>query len=400
VKSWIEVSERRLAENYRAAVDVLVRETGSQQAAVLAVVKANAYGHGASICAPVLVRAGVEWLGVTDVVEGVAVLDALAHAKTSTPQILVMSGPLAEDAPTIVRHRLVPVVWTRVQMAALAAQVGESIDPLAIHIEVDTGMSRQGVAVGDELRELLHWLKNEPRLRLDGVMTHFADAEVAGSEQTTEQRVRFEEALRLVAESGLQPAWVHAGNTSALDNGADGGGLRLLGALAQSVGARAMVREGLGLYGYCLPIEGLVASDGAYTARLQPAVLPVMMWKTRIIGLSEIEPGARVGYNGTFVAERRMHLALLPVGYADGLRRELSCSTGTGGWVMIRGKRAPIIGRVSMNLTTVDVTEIDAAVEDEVVLLGDGVTAEDHAALAGTIAYEIICGMRAPVVLV
>jgi len=402
VKSWIEVSERRLVENYRAAVDVLVRETGSPQAAVLAVVKANAYGHGAAICAPVLVRAGAEWLGVTDVVEGVAVLDALVHAKTNTPQILVMSGPLAEDAPTIVQHRLVPVVWTRTQMAALAVQVGESTHPLAIHIEIDTGMSRQGVAVGAELRELLHWLKSEPRLRLDGVMTHFADAEVAGSEQTTEQRGRFEEALQLVAESGLQPAWVHAGNTSALDNGADGGGLRWHGALAQSLCAQAMVREGLGLYGYCLPIEGLVASDGADTARLQPAVLPVMTWKTRIIGLSQIEPGARVGYNGTFIAERTMRLALLPVGYADGLRRELSSSTGTGGWVMIRGKRAPIIGRVSMNLTTVDVTEIDAAVGDEAVLLGDGVTAEDHAALAGTIAYEIICGMgmRAPLVLV
>ena len=400
MKSWIEVSERRLAENYRAAVDVLVRETGSPQAAVLAVVKANAYGHGAAICAPVLARAGAEWLGVTDVVEGVAVLDALVHAKTNTPQILVMSGPLAEDAPMIVRHRLVPVVWTRVQMAALAAEVGESAHPLAIHIEIDTGMSRQGVIVGTELRELLHWLKSEPRLRLDGVMTHFADAEVAGSEQTAEQRARFEEALQLVAESGLRPAWVHAGNTSALDNGADGGGLRWLGALAQSLGAQAMVREGLGLYGYCLPIEGLVASDGADTARLQPAVCPVMTWKTRIIGLSEIEPGARVGYNGTFVAERTMRLALLPVGYADGLRRELSSATGTGGWVMIHGKRAPIIGRVSMNLTTVDVTEIDAAVGDEAVLLGDGVTAEDHAALAGTIAYEIICGMRAPLVLV
>jgi alanine racemase len=121
-----------------------------------------------------------------------------------------------------------------------------------------------------------------------------------------------------------------------------------------------------------------------------------MTWKTRVIGVSEIPAGALVGYNGTFVAEYPMRLALLPVGYADGLRRELSASdAGAGGWVMIRGERAPIVGRVSMNLTTVDVSAIDGAAEgDEAVLLGEGITADDHARLAGTIAYEILCGVR------
>jgi alanine racemase len=175
------------------------------------------------------------------------------------------------------------------------------------------------------------------------------------------------------------------------------------------VGAKAMVRSGLGLYGHCLFLEGLVSSDGEGTARLHDAIIPVMTWKTRVIGFNEIEAGARVGYNGTFVAEKPMRLALLPVGYADGLRRELSCSTwnvdgamGTrGAWVMIGGHRAAIVGRISMNLTTVDVTEIpDVAIGDEVVLLGEGIAVEDHAALAETIPYEILCGIRSAFMLV
>jgi len=184
-----------------------------------------------------------------------------------------------------------------------------------------------------------------------------------------------------------------------IDNGADGNALSWLRRAAESVGARAMVREGLGLYGYCLPLEGLVANGAA---RLRNDLLPVMSWKTRIVGLSEVAAGTRVGYNGTFVAERPMRLALLPVGYADGLRRELSSTEHKcGGWVMIAGNRAAIVGRVSMNLTTVDVTGLpDFAVGDEVVLLGDGCSAEDHAGLAGTISYEILCGMRDPIVLV
>jgi alanine racemase len=159
-----------------------------------------------------------------------------------------------------------------------------------------------------------------------------------------------------------------------------------------------MVRAGLGLYGYLLPIEGVagMAAEGVGPERVGSAVRPVMAWKTRVIGVREVEAGSTVGYNGTFVAERRMRLALLPVGYADGLRRELSATKQRpGGWVVVRGQRAAVIGRVSMNLTVVDVTDIDGvAVGDEVVLLGDGVTAEDHARLAGTIAYEVLCGVR------
>ncbi|HEV2710405.1 MAG TPA: alanine racemase [Edaphobacter sp.] len=387
----MEISEERLAANYGAMAGV-----AGDDVAVLAVVKADAYGHGAKICAPVLARAGVEWLGVTDADEGVAVRASLAGTpQERQPKIMVMSGPLREDAEAIVQSELTPVVWTRQQMEWLAEAVARrGAEPLAVHLEIDTGMARQGVTPGAELRELLNWLAGQRSLRLDGVMTHFASSEVADSPLTLRQRARFEQALGEVAAAGLHPVWVHAGNSSTVDNSAvsehDRGSLVWLRSVASGVGARAMVRAGLALYGYCLPVEG-------GKAMVKPELRPVMTWKTRVIGVREVEAGDTVGYNAIFTASRPMRLALLPVGYADGLRRELSASDAMpGGWVMIGGRRAMIVGRVSMNLTVIDVTEIaGVAVGDEVVLLGDGVTADDHARLAHTIAYDIVCGMRA-----
>jgi alanine racemase len=390
VKSWVEISERRLAGNYR-----LLQEAAGAETAVLAVVKANAYGHGASVCAPVLARAGAEWLGVTDVAEGAAVREALAGAgvaRGEQPGVLVMSGLLREDAGDVIRYGLTPVVWLREQMEWLAeAARRRDGGPVRVHVEIDTGMARQGAAPGAELEALLRWVKGQTALRVDGVMTHFASSEVAGSRQTELQRKKFDEAMGAVAAAGLRPGWVHAGNSSTLDNQGGGGNIAWLRGLAGGVGAKSMVRAGIALYGYCLPIEG--AGLNAVRHQLQS----VMTWKTRVIGLREVKAGDRVGYNGIFSAERTMRLALLPVGYADGLRRELSASNARpGGWAMVRGQRAAIVGRVSMNLTIVDVSGVaGVALEDEVVVLGDGVTADDHARLAGTIAYEIVCGVQA-----
>jgi alanine racemase len=398
VKNWVEISERRLLANY----GLLVEAAGSETA-VLAVVKANAYGHGAGVCAPVLALAGAEWLGVTDAVEGAAVCEALAAAGVAPerrPGTMVMSGILGEEAEAVVRQGLTPVVWSQQQMEWLAAafhQRGGGAAPLRVHLEIDTGMARQGVAPGEELHTLLHWLKRQPHLRLDGVMTHFVSSEVAGSPMTLAQRRRFEEAIAAVAAVGFRPSWVHAGNSSTVDNQGAEENLVWLRSLAVSLGARSMVRAGIALYGYCLAIERADSGDVAVHAQVQPRLQPVMTWKTRVIGLREVQAGDTVGYNGIFTAPRPMRLALLPVGYADGLRRELSGSNARpGGWTMVRGQRSAIVGRVSMNLTVVDVTEIPGvAVGDEVIVLGDGVTADDHARLAHTIAYEIVCGVRA-----
>lgn len=384
MSSWIEISEERLAENYRVVVNAVGAETD-----VLAVVKANAYGHGAEVCAVALARAGAKWLGVASASDGARVrasLDAAGFDGERAPEILVMCGFLDEEVAAILEHGLTPVVWTLEQVSSLA-RTG-----LRMHVEVETGMGRQGVRLGWGLKELdgLLDVMEMAGLVLDGVCTHFCAAEVADSELTRGQRQRFEEAIVWIRQRGLRLQWVHAGSSSSVDNAPEGAGW--LEELAKTVDARAMVRCGIALYGYCLPVEG-----GSAQGKIRAKLLPVMTWKTRVMDVRDVQAGETVGYNATFTATGPMRLALLAVGYSDGLRRSLSSTNAKpGGWVMIGAARAAIVGRISMNLTMVDVTGLDGVcVGDEVVLLGDGVTADDHARLAGTIAYEILCGVRA-----
>ena len=371
MNNWVEISEANLAWNLRA-----IQAAAGADTEVLAVVKANAYGHSAELCSVALVQAGARWLGVTCASEGMRVRLALRSAGLSA-DILVMCGFLPEDVPLIAEHALMPVLWTPEQVEALAPHPG-----VRVHVEVDTGMGRQGVRPGPELERVLSALQAR-ELVLDGVFTHFCSSEVAGSALTQRQERLFEEAVRQVVRFGLRPRWLHAGNSSAVDNPAQD--WPWLSDLAQQSGARPMVRPGLALYGYCLPIEGAALSH------LRPHLRPVMTWKAHVLAVHCLVPGETVGYNATFTADRAMPVALLPVGYADGLRRELSAR----GWVMLHGRRAPILGRISMNLTVVDASGISGVtVGDAAVVLGEGVTAEDHARLAGTIAYEILCGIH------
>jgi alanine racemase len=359
MKAWMEISEERLAENYRVVAAAAGGETD-----VLAVVKANAYGHGAERCAVVLARAGASWFGVADAQEGARVRRALDAAAFAEAQILVMCGLMPGDGPLVVKNRLTPIVWTKEQVDWLRGWPG-----LRVHVEVETGMGRQGCRPGAELEEVLD-ARGEAGLVLDGVMTHFCAAEAAPSERTQRQQARLGLAVTQVCERDLAPRWIHAGSSSSVDNPAQEE--PWLEDLAKTVGAQAMVR-----------------------AKLKA----VMTWKTRVIDVRDVQPGESIGYNAIFTAKAAMRVALLPVGYSDGLRRELSGSDARpGGWVMIDGrdgskKKAATLGRVSMNLTTVDVTGTDVRVGDEVVLLGDGVTADDHARVAGTISYEILCGV-------
>jgi alanine racemase len=373
VKSWMEISGARLVENLRAIQAVVGAEVET-----LAVVKANGYGHDAGLVAGVLAGAGLRWLGVSDVEEG-----ARVRAVTDA-RVLVMCGMELGDAPALVAAKLTPVVWTVEHIAAMEAAAESAGEGVAVHLEIDTGMARQGVAEGPELARVLERLAASPWVRCKGVLSHLSSAEVSGSAVTAAQRERFAAALEQVAAAGIQPELVHLGNTSAVDEGSTMEWVRMT---AARMGARAMVRTGLAVYGHALPVEG---GSGELIAHLKP----VETWKTRIAGLREIETGTTVGYGATFVAPTPMRLALLPVGYADGFRREASSGVGDG-WVMVADQRAAVVGRVSMNLTTVDVTGLEVEVGDEVILLGDGVSAEDHAQWCGTIAYEILCGIRA-----
>lgn len=390
---WAEISRSRLAANYRA-----LQSAAAPHADLLAVVKADAYGHGVTLCAPWLVEAGAQWLGVTSVEEGLLVRKHCPQAR-----ILVLCGFWPGDEDALIEHALTPTVWTEQHVALLARAAERRKLPaqsIPVHLEIDTGMTRQGAALA-ELPEVLEHLRAASALRLDGVFTHFASPEILNSPQNDAQQTRFAQALTMVQSTGLHPAWVHAGNSSTLlaqDR------LPALALLAKALGAKFLVRPGLALYGYALPF---VQQDGSTARQLPVALQPVLSWKTRIAALRTVEPGTAVGYGATYVAQQAMRLALLPVGYADGFNRGLS----SRGRVLVRGQHAPILGRVSMDLTVVDVSAVaDVAVGEEVMLIGEQagasanaspnagkkvvhVSAEDHAHWAGTIAYEILCAI-------
>ncbi len=390
---WVEISAPALEENYRVLARRCLEASGiyslpdskkSDPVELLAIVKANAYGHGLSICAPAAVRAGAHWLGVTSVEEGVATRALCPHA-----EILVISGPFTGQGAAVVANRLTAVVWDAWQLyelegAAEAAGVGE----LPVHLELDTGMTRQGVGA-EGLDKILECLRACRLLRVDGLMTHLYAADESDGAETRGQMAELEALVTRVVAAGLRPNWLHVGNSAAVLGGE---AVSALAGLAVQWGMRAMARPGLALYGLApefLPpaAELTTASVAALRARLTP----VLTWKTQVVSVRAVEPGAVLGYNGTFVATEPMRVALLAVGYGDGLRRGLS----NRGTVLIRGERAPIVGRISMDQTVVDVTEIAGAdVGDEAVLLGrqgeDRISPEEHAAWAGTIVWEIL----------
>ena len=387
MKSWIEISAARLRANYTA-----LGAASGPDFQLLCVIKADAYGHGAEDVALVLAAAGARWFGVSDLEEGIRVREVLnnsgwAGREGEDRRILVMSGFEPEDAPGLLAHGLTPVVWTTAHIDALESAASAANQRIAVHIEIDTGMARQGVCPGEDLDRLAHRLAASPWVRCEGIFSHLSSSEVASSPQTSAQEQRFQLALAHAFDIGL-PEYIHLGNSSAVDEGST---LPWLKQATLYMGEQLLLRPGLALFGYVLPLQ----SDPIPHGRLALHLQPVATWKARILDLRDLAPGDTVGYGATFIAPHTMRVALLPVGYADGFRREASSGIGDG-WVIINHQRAPVVGRVSMNLTVVDITTHtpEPAVGDEVILLGEGVTAHDHARWANTIPYEILCGVR------
>ena len=363
-------------------------------AEVLAVVKAEAYGHGLAICAPAAVEAGARWLGVTTVEEGVA-----ARAVCPGAEILVISGPFPFQGDAVVASRLTAVVWEPWQVAEMeqaARAAGRAAGSVPVHLEVDTGMSRQGIPPEEIASFLLHF-EGESPLRLDGVMTHLFAAEESDRRTTLEQLERLEPVLARVREgrartAGVRPMWLNVGNSAAVLDGETTGRLQKL---AAKYAMRLMVRPGLALYGVAPEFS---PEEPREVTELRGLLKPVLSWKTRVGGLRTIEAGDLVGYNGTFVATEPMRVALLAVGYGDGYRRSL----GNRAEVLVAGERVPVIGRVSMDQVTVDVTDVPGvAAGDEVVLLGrqgqECIPVEELAGLEGTIAWEVFTSIGARV---
>ncbi|HTR66438.1 MAG TPA: alanine racemase [Terriglobales bacterium] len=366
--TWADVSVANLRHNF----GVVQRHLGAG-VTVCAVVKADAYGHGAVECAVALENDGASWLGVTSLDEAIPLREAGIQS-----QILLMTGFWRGEEEEIIRLGLTPTVWEASQvelMEKAAGRLGKSHQ--AVHLKVDSGMGRLGVGL-DELPAICSTLKNSTHLILEGLCTHLASSEVLDAPSVPSQVKKFAEAQQIVGSAGLKPALVHVANTGAV--------------ISRRETWNNMVRPGIALYGYYVPFER--AGREVSGSGLRLPVKPVLTWKTRILSLREARANEELGYGGTYVTKSPTRIAVLPVGYADGLNRKLS----NRGRVIVREHYAPIVGRISMDLTLVDVTGLEGvAVGDEVVLLGtvDGlsVDAREHAALSDTVLYEILCGI-------
>jgi alanine racemase len=358
--TWAEVSLSTLRQNFRTVCD----RVGSG-VTVCAVVKAHAYGHGAVECARALEQEGAQWFGVTSTDEGLALRDGGIRGR-----VLLMTGFWRGEEELVLANDLTPAVWQsehieRLERIADRLRKGE----VAVHLKVDTGMARLGTSVA-ELPSLLDQLRAARHVRMEGFFSHLASAEVMGSAQVEEQLRSFEAACAQVRERGFKPAYWHIANTSAI--------------ATRTHSWMNFVRPGIALYGYQLP--------SAKAGEL--AVRPVLSWKTRIFSLRDVEAGQAIGYSGAYVTQAAARIAALPVGYADGLRRALS----SRGRVIVEDQYAPIVGNISMDITLVDVSRVKGAdVGSEVIILGESehclITAAEHAQIARTIPYEILCNI-------
>lgn len=333
----------------------------------MAVVKANAYGHGAVEVARVLVAQGVEWLAVSSVNEGVT----LRRAGIEKP-ILVMSGFLAHELPALADSRLTPVVHSIEGLHALDSLARESGKSMEYHLKIDSGMYRLGTRAA--ATEIIVALRRVTHAQLTGVMTHFASPADYTSEQSDEQIAYFSGFMEQLRAAGFSPPHVHMSSTNAL-------------AYKRNPPWLTMVRPGHALYGYVSPPRG-DAPKPVFDVK------PILTWKAKILAVKEIPEGARVGYGGSFRAPEAMRIAVLAAGYADGVPHRLA----NRGKVIAGGKLAPILGTVSMDLTTIDVSHAPSlGPSDEVTLLGRegsiSIDAQQIARMAGTISYAILCGI-------
>jgi alanine racemase len=364
-----EVNLAHLRHNLRV-VSRCVADGAARPAQVWGVLKADAYGHGAPAVARTLERAGISGLCVALLEEGIELRAAGIRAP-----ILVMGGchGLRRDGlAELFANDLVPVVYDAGQIERIGAFARfEAEGPLRVHLKVDTGMGRLGVMPAD-LPGVVAALAQHPEVRLDGLMTHFACADAPDEASMTEQLQVFAGVEASLARAGHAPRVRHAANSAAT---------------LRSPAARFdLVRPGIALF-------GVSPFDAAST--MGRDLKPVMRVRTEIVALRSLPAGARIGYGHTWKAERPSVIATVPMGYADGLSRQL----GNRGHALVRGRRAPIAGAVSMDLTMLDVTDVPGAREgDEVVFLGpqdgplgrDSIGAAEIASLSGGIPWEVL----------
>jgi len=367
-RCYVEISRSRIAANYRA-----VRDAVGPGARIIGVVKANAYGHGAVEVASVLAAEGAEWLAVSSVEEGIAL-----RRSGIVCRVLVMAGVMQWEQEALREFRLTPVAHSLDDLRRFdeAGPVDLHLKPVDLHLKIDTGMNRLGTR--QAVAEIASGILALRHARVEGLLSHFASAADFSSLQTEEQIREFNQIRQGLAALGISPPLMHFASTNAI-------------AYPRREAWLSLVRPGHAIYGYVSPARGS-APPPVLTVK------PALSWRARIIAVKDVPAGSKVGYGGSFTASSPMRLAVLAAGYADGVPHRLS----NKGKVIAGGRFAPIVGTVSMDLTTIDITHSPGMKPgDEVTLLGregDAVLdAQQIARTAGTISYNVLCGISARV---
>ena len=367
--TWVEISLSKLRRNFERIRDL----AGKRQ--VMAVVKADAYGHGAVAVARCLAECGVDWFGVATVEEALE----LRAADISQP-ILLLGGLYMSDPAHLIEYRLTPSISSTMRLDTYAECARRYGKPIEFHLKLDSGLGRLGLPI-DRLMGFVERYRELEGLQMKGLFTHLASAEDLVAAQTEEQGRRFAGALAPLHAMRLAPELIHVSNSAAL--------------LTGRRFPENLVRVGALLYGYCMP---LVVPPDQELPRM-PEFEPILSFKSRIVYLKDVPSGTPLGYGASFHTRRASRIATVPVGYADGLNHALS----NRGFALVGGKRARIVGSISMDLSLLDVSDIPGTeVGDEITLIGgaepNSITAVAIAQLLGTVPYEVLCsiGKRVP----
>jgi alanine racemase len=366
-RSWVEISLQQIAANFRAVRDVV-----GPAVEVMPVVKADAYRHGAIEVSRTLMDAGVHWLAVSNVEEGVILREHGINAR-----ILVMADFLPSERAGLLQYDLTPVIHSLADIREWDRLAASRATPAAYHLKIDSGMGRLGTRASAP--EILDVVAAAKHTRLEGLMTHFASSADYAASQTEEQMQTFASVCAGLARGGVNPPFLHLSSSTPV-------------AYGRRDAWQRMVRPGHAIYGYVSPV-----AKGTAPERLLD-VQPALTWKTAVLTVKDLPAGALVGYGGMFRAVEPMRIAVLAAGYADGIPHRLS----NKGRVIVHGHLAPIVGAVSMDVTTIDVTHCPPLQPgDAVTLLGSeggvSIDAQRMARMAGTISYSVLCGIHARV---
>jgi alanine racemase len=367
--TWVEISLSKLRRNYAR-----VRQLAGPRK-IMAVVKADAYGHGAVAVANCLAGCGADWFGVASVEEALEL-----RAAGITQPILLLGGLYMSDPGDLIKFQLTPSVSSTARLDTYAECARRYGRPIEFHLKVDTGLGRLGMPP-DRVPAFVEHYRTLEGVHLTGLLTQLASAGDLMATQTEEQGKRFRVALAQLSVAGIEPVWTHVSNSGAL--------------LAGHAFPENMIRIGGLLYGCYAP---LVLPPGKELPRL-PEFEPALTFKSRVVYLKDVPSGTPLGYGEAFHTRRPSRIATVPVGYADGLNRALS----NRGHAIVRGRLARLVGSISMDLSLLDVTDIPGVnVGDEIMLMGQSegcsITALEIAQMLDTVPYEVLCliGKRVP----